>query len=136
MTATRVLRTDKTVKVLCRLGWACGWVIALQAATAQLYFEPTDEALLAAQDALPSGVAGVLIMVVAALGRLRYRGWPQVVIFVVLNGVTLPLLYGGTGSTALPMLWLLLNLVVALALVAVNTARERTPAMRAEPGRE
>ena len=47
--------------------WCIGWYLALQAAQLNLILEPTDEAVRAAADSIPSGLAGCGICAVAAI---------------------------------------------------------------------
>ena len=58
-------------------GVAFGWVLAYRAANSNLYIEPTDDAVRAAAAAVPLGVVGAAVMVLAPVmyGAWARRAW-------------------------------------------------------------
>lgn len=72
--------------------WGAGWLLALQAATARVVFEPTDEALQAISETTAYGYAGAGMMLAAALTRFAYRSWLSAAWFSLLPLVTVLLL--------------------------------------------
>ena len=93
-----------TVRVL----WLCGWLLAMKAGRANTYFEPTEEALRAAHDAVPVGIAGSVLMLVAAFFRVIYRPLWSAATLILVAAVSL-LLFSRAEASHAPLLpWQLL----------------------------
>ena len=109
-----------TVRVL----WLSGWLLAMKAGRANTYFEPTEEALRAAHHALPVGIAGSVLILVAALARVTYRPLWSAATLILVAAVSL-LLFSRAEASHAPLLWQLLTALVAAAIVGNELERWR-----------
>ena len=110
-----------TVRVL----WLSGWLLAMKAGRANTYFEPTEEALRAAHDAVPVGIAGSVLMLVAAFFRVIYRPLWSAATLILVAAVSL-LLFSRAEASHAPLLpWQLLTALVAAAIVGNELVRWR-----------
>jgi hypothetical protein len=121
--ARRSPTTRRLAHALVVIVWIVGWTITWKAARATLFFEPTQEALKAAQDAVAPGVLGSCLLLVAALGRLLYRPWRRAALFAVLPAwVLITFLVGPREYGA--WLWTLVLVPASVALLAWGVASD------------
>lgn len=117
---------SRLLPVLVRTAWGAGWLLALQAASARVVIEPTDEAIQAISSTAPYGYVGAGIMLAAALTRFAYRGWLSAAWFSLLPLVTLLLLLERVRGATLA--WHLLTLLAAAGLGSWSVIRARQDA--------
>ncbi len=79
------LRFQRLAHALALTVWTVGWAMTWSAARANLYIEPTDQALRAAREAVPQGVLGSCLLLVAALVRLAYRPPRRVALVAIMS---------------------------------------------------
>jgi hypothetical protein len=119
--------------------WCTGWYLALQSAQLNLILEPTDKAVRAAADSVPSGLAGCVVCAVAAVcGAVLARSliW---LLLTVPAGVVAVMLVREPGSGGWAFMGWLLGTVAtagvsgALALVRVVTRRNACACRESHP---
>jgi hypothetical protein len=106
------------------LAWIVGWMMTWNSARANLYFEPTDNALKAAHDAVPQGILGGCLLLGAALLRLVYRPWQRVLLFAVLPAWVLVTFLAGPHDLH-SWAWTLLLLPASIGVLVWGVAADQ-----------
>ncbi|KJK42870.1 hypothetical protein UK23_35380 [Lentzea aerocolonigenes] len=130
----KMITVRHVLTAACAAGWIYGWGQMMHAATSNIYFEPTDDAIAQAAAALPMGFAGAGVVAATSLVAAALLRRPWIAVGATPGLVAAVLLLPGIRKDALPLLGILASTLMLLIFCVVRLVRRNLhPSRLAEP---